>query len=191
MKNRALTAFFLSIPVLVIVGACSGQNERQTGKSAVTTEFNRAVAVLHPTEGNDVLGIVTFTKVADGVEVVADVSGLTPGKHGFHIHEFGDCGATDATSAGGHFNPLGMPHGAPTDAKRHLGDLGNLIADSLGQAHYEWTDTLLVLNGANSIIGRAVIVHAGEDDLVSQPTGNAGPRVACGVIGIAKAEGVK
>jgi Cu-Zn family superoxide dismutase len=191
MRNTALTAFFLSIPVLVLVGACSGQNERQTEKSEAGTEFKRAVAVLRPTEGNEVLGIVSFTKAANGVRVVADVSGLTPGKHGFHIHEFGDCSSTDATSAGGHFNPLGMPHGAPTDAKRHLGDLGNLIADSLGRAHYEWTDTLLVLSGPNSIIGRAVIVHAGGDDLVSQPTGNAGPRVACGVIGIAKAEGVK
>jgi Cu-Zn family superoxide dismutase len=191
MRNTVSTSFLLSIPLLILVGACSGGNERQTGESAATTQFGRAVAVLHPTEGNEVSGIVTFTKVADGVKLVADVNGLAPGRHGFHIHEYGDCSAVDATSAGGHFNPLGMPHGAPTDAKRHLGDLGNLIADSLGQAHYERTDTMLVLNGPNSIIGRAVIVHAGEDDLVSQPTGNAGPRVACGVIGVAKTEGVK
>lgn len=191
MRNMTLKAFLLSFAVLILLSGCSNVNEKRTEGSAGKTEFKRAVAELHPTEGNEVLGIVTFTRVANGVKVVADASGLTPGKHGFHIHEFGDCSAADATSAGGHFNPFDMPHGAPTDAQRHLGDLGNLTADSLGRSHYEWTDTMLVLNGPNSIIGRGVIVHGGEDDLVSQPTGNAGPRVACGVIGIAREEGTE
>lgn len=186
MKSRILAVSFFSILVFVLLSACSGGGEKQMEGSAAMTEHKMAVAVLHPTEGNDVQGVVRFTKVAGGVEVVADVSGLTPGRHGFHIHEFGDCSALDATSAGGHFNPLAMPHGAPTDEQRHLGDLGNIIADNEGQAHFEWTDRLLVLNGSNSIIGRAVIVHGGEDDLQTQPTGNAGPRVACGVIGIAR-----
>ncbi len=147
--------------------------------------ITEAVAVLHPTEGNDVSGIVTFTQVADDIQIVADVEGLSPGKHGFHIHEYGDCSAPDGTSAGGHFNPEDMPHGAPTDMERHAGDLGNLEADSEGRAHYERIDNHISFSGSHSIIGLAVVIHAGEDDFVSQPTGNAGARVACGVIGIA------
>lgn len=132
------------------------------------------------------MGMVTFTKSADSVQVVADVSGLTPGKHGFHIHEFGDCSAPDATSAGGHFNPTHKPHGAPDADEHHAGDLGNLEADSSGKAHLELTDKTLKLSGDNSVLGLAVIVHAKEDDLKSQPVGNAGGRLACGVIGVAK-----
>jgi Cu-Zn family superoxide dismutase len=149
-------------------------------------DITEAVAVLHPTEGNEAAGTVTFTKTEMGIRIVADISGLAPGKHGFHIHEFGDCRAVDATSAGGHYNPEDMPHGAPTDAQRHVGDLGNLIADDTGHAHYERTDDLMTFSGENSIIGRGVIVHSGEDDLETQPTGNSGSRVACGVIGVAK-----
>ncbi len=132
------------------------------------------------------MGTVTFTKANDTVQVVADVTGLTPGKHGFHIHEFGDCSATDATSAGGHFNPTHKPHGAPDAAERHVGDLGNLEADASGKAHLEWKDKMLKLSGQNCILGLAEIVHEKEDDLKSQPVGNAGGRVACGVIGVAK-----
>ena len=128
---------------------------------------------------------VTFTKVGDTVQVVADITGLTPGKHGFHIHEFGDCSAADASSAGGHFNPMKKPHGAPDAAERHAGDLGNLEADSTGKAHLELKDIMLKLSGENCIMGRGVIVHEKVDDW-SQPTGNAGGRVACGVIGVAK-----
>ena len=149
----------------------------------------QAVAILHPTQGNEVHGRVTFTQADSGIAIVADIEGLTPGKHGFHVHRFGDCTAPDGTSAGGHFDPDGMPHGAPSDAERHVGDLGNVTADDSGMAHYERTDDVIALSGPHSIIGRAVIVHAGEDDLVSQPTGNAGPRVACGVIGISQVSG--
>jgi Cu-Zn family superoxide dismutase len=144
-----------------------------------------AVAVLHPTEGNQVSGQVTFTKTSEGVKIVADIQGLEPGKHGFHIHEFGDCTAADATSAGGHYNPTDQPHAAPMDKKRHVGDLGNIEAKSDGSAHLELADKVLSLKGSQSIIGRAVVVHAGEDDLKSQPTGDAGGRLACGVVGYA------
>jgi Cu-Zn family superoxide dismutase len=167
---------------------CQQQQQQTTTKTTMeeeTTVMN-AVCVLHPTEGNDVSGIITFKKTTKGIKVVADVSGLNPGKHGFHVHEFGDCSASDGTSAGGHFNPENLKHGAPTDVERHVGDLGNLEADADGNAHYERTDTFIALSGPHSIIGRAIIVHAGEDDLTSQPTGAAGVRVACGVIGIAK-----
>lgn len=149
----------------------------------------RAVAVLHATASNTVEGTVTFAALdAGGVAVKATLKGLPPGTHGFHVHEFGDCTAPDATSAGGHFNPLGHPHGAPTDALRHAGDLGNIQAATDGTASLEWTDPAMKLVGPDGVVGHAVIVHANPDDLKTQPTGNAGGRVACGVIGIAKGE---
>ncbi len=153
---------------------------------ASAQEVKKAIAVLHPASGSQVMGTVTFTKTDDAVQVVADVTGLTPGQHGFHIHEFGDCSATDATSAGGHFNPTHKPHGAPDAAERHVGDLGNLEADASGKAHLEWKDKVMKLTGEDSIVGHAMIVHQKADDLKTQPTGNAGGRVACGVIGVAK-----
>ena len=149
-------------------------------------DVTKAVAVLSPTKGSNASGTVTFTKVSGGVKIVADVTGLTPGKHGFHIHEFGDCSAPDATSAGGHFNPSHKQHGAPDAAAHHAGDFGNLEANASGTAHYERVDKTLSLEGGDSIIGHGVIVHEKEDDLLTQPTGNAGARAACGAIGLAK-----
>lgn len=146
----------------------------------------KAIALLSPAKDKTVKGVVTFTQTDKGVKVYAHLEGLTPGKHGFHIHEFGDCTAADLTSAGGHFNPTQMSHGSPTDEMRHSGDLGNIVADEKGMAMLEWVDPVMQLSGPNSIIGHAVIVHAKEDDLKTQPTGNAGGREACGVIGIAK-----
>ncbi len=154
--------------------------------SAQAQSVTRAVAVLSPTKGSNVSGTVTFTQVNGGVRIVADVMGLTPGEHGFHIHEFGDCSAPDATSAGGHFNPRHMQHGAPDAAVRHAGDFGNLEANGAGKAHYDRVDKTIALNGPESIVGRGVIVHEKVDDFITQPTGNAGARVACGVIGVAK-----
>ena len=117
------------------------------------------------------------------MRVVADISGLKPGKHGLHIHEKGDCSAPDATSAGGHFNPDKKNHGAPDASEHHMGDLGNIEANAKGKAHLDRTvDFLTIAEDPNSIAGKAVIVHAQEDDLKSQPVGNAGARVACGVI---------
>ena len=154
--------------------------------SAQAQSVTRAVAVLSPTKGSNVSGTVTFTQVNGGVRIVADVTGLTPGKHGFHIHEFGDCSALDATSAGGHFNPRHIQHGGPDASMRHAGDFGNLEANAAGTAHYDRVDKTISLNGAESIVGHGVIVHEKVDDFVTQPTGNAGARVACGVIGVAK-----
>ena len=149
-------------------------------------EPTKAIAVLHPTAGNTVTGLVTFTKSGQEIKVVADITGLTPGKHGFHVHEFGDCSSSDGNSAGGHFNPGHKDHGAPDASDRHAGDLGNVEADTSGKAHLEWSDKVMKLSGADSIIGRSVIVHEKEDDLKTQPTGNSGGRLACGVIGVAK-----
>ena len=122
--------------------------------------------------------------VDDGILVSAEVGGLSEGLHGFHIHETGDCSAPDALSAGGHYNPADAPHGAPEapGAERHVGDLGNLEAGADGRARYERVDSVLTLSGPTSIVGKAVIVHAGQDDFTTQPTGDAGPRLACGVI---------
>ena len=141
-----------------------------------------AMARLNPTQGNNVRGTVDFYEQGHGVRVVAHITGLTPGQHGFHIHEKGDCSAPDATSAGGHFNPTGAKHGGPDDAQRHAGDFGNITADASGTAHYERVDMHITFDGPNSILGRGVIVHAIADDLTGQPAGNAGARVACGVI---------
>jgi superoxide dismutase, Cu-Zn family len=145
----------------------------------------KAITILNPTQNNKVTGTVTFSKTETGVKVVADIKGLTPGSHGFHIHQFGDCSAPNADSAGGHFNPQGKKHGAPENLERHAGDLGNLMADSSGRAYLERIDAIISLSGPDSIIGRGIIVHEASDDLTTQPTGNAGGRIACGVIGIA------
>lgn len=141
-----------------------------------------ASVVLEPTQGSQVRGTVAFTPAPGGVRVVADITGLTPGAHGFHVHDKGDCSAPDATSAGGHFNPGNAPHGAPDAEKHHAGDLGNITAGEDGKAHLDQVFPFLSLAGPESIVGRGFIVHGGKDDLTTQPTGNAGARVACGVI---------
>ncbi len=168
--------------------ACSG-NTNQTaqqngaGQNGENTGIT-AQADLEPTAGNEAQGVVTFTETPEGVRIVANLRGLPPGRHGFHVHEFGDCSAPDAESAGGHFNPTNQPHGAPADIQRHDGDLGNIDAGPDGTAHFEWVDPVMELTGENSIVGRSVIVHAAPDDLTSQPSGNAGARLACGTIRI-------
>src|SRR3979411_463580 len=143
-----------------------------------------ALANLEPTTGNSARGTVTFTQDGDEVRVRANVSGLKPGaEHGFHIHEKGDCSSGDGMSAGGHFNPLGKPHAHPSTPDRHAGDLFALKADDYGNATLSTQlDVITVTEGPTGIIGRGLIVHAQPDDYNTQPTGNAGARVACGVI---------
>jgi Cu-Zn family superoxide dismutase len=145
------------------------------------------VAVMHSTEGSSAQGVITFTQTPQGVRVVADITGLSPnGRHAIHVHQYGDARAADGTSAGGHYNPEGHDHGLPEQTHRHAGDLGNLIADYNGTAHYEITVDNITLDGEhNPIIGRGVIIHAKADD-GGQPVGNAGARIAIGVIGVAK-----
>lgn len=183
MKANTLWILITLLVPLALFG-CAQEQESDVPAVQAEAVLNDVSATLAPVGESGVSGVVQFQKTDDGVRVTADVTGLTPGKHGFHIHEFGNCTAPDASSAGGHYNPTGSRHGAPGDAERHMGDLGNLVADSTGAAYYERVDSMLELSGDHSIVGRAVVVHAGEDDLTSQPTGDAGGRVACGVIGI-------
>jgi Cu-Zn family superoxide dismutase len=144
----------------------------------------RATAQLQPTKGNKAFGEATFEQVGDKVRVVVFVQGLKPGEeHGLHIHEAGDCSSGDGMSAKGHFNPLGKPHGHHGGAERHSGDLPALKANKEGRANIQVDlDLITVTPGPASIIGRGLIVHADPDDYKTQPTGNAGARIACGVI---------
>lgn len=168
---------FLKIAVLplaaAVLAACAGGGAGGAG----------AQAILKPTQGNMAAGTVAFHPSGAGVRVVARVSGLTPGAHGFHIHDKGDCSAPDGTSAGGHFNPMGKPHGNPAHADHHVGDLPQLVADASGNATLDVVlEGPVIGQGGAGIIGRAVIIHASADDFTTQPTGNSGARVACGVI---------
>lgn len=195
-QRRTVLNLLIAAAMLFSVQSCTYSPKQDQGNDSSTqpetnvvdpeVTVSKAVCVLHPTEGNDVHGLVTFTRTGSDIRIVADVEGLTPGEHGFHIHQWGDCSNLDGTSAGGHFNPESTNHGGPSDAERHVGDLGNITAGEDGTAHLELTDSMIDFSGKHNIIGRAIIVHAGEDDLTSQPTGAAGARVACGVIGIAE-----
>lgn len=161
--------------------------DSRDGRTMKGPAVSDAVCLLRPTQGSSASGEVRFHKVDRGVRVSGRVEGLSPGAHGFHVHQYGDLRSSDGTSAGGHFNPENMPHGHPDDAKRHVGDLGNIEADANGVATIDMVDDTLVLNGPHSILGRGLVVHAGEDKF-TQPTGDAGGRVAVGVIGVANTE---
>ena len=143
----------------------------------------KARAALQPKSGSGVSGEVSFEEKSGGVLVRLNLAGAPAGAHGFHIHEKGDCSSADGLSAGGHFNPLKTPHGGPGDVKRHAGDLGNVTADASGAVKRESLFAGFTLGwGPTSALGKAVVLHAKADDLKSQPTGDAGGRIACGVI---------
>lgn len=154
--------------------------------TAASEDGAKATATVASASGSNVAGEVTFTSSGDTVTIEAKFTGLTPGEHGFHVHETGDCSAPDATSAGGHFNPTDVPHGAPGSEPHHVGDLGNITANDEGVAEMKTevptSHLSLDSSAANNIVGKAVVVHGNADDLKSQPAGDAGPRVGCGVI---------
>ncbi len=184
---RTMFALCLAVAVAVVLSQTVSTNAADDTQKAdyVVWKVTKAICVVQPLGESKVQGKVTFTQLEGGVEIVAELTGFAPGEHGFHVHEFGDCSMMDGTCAGGHFNPTGAPHGGPDSDKRHVGDLGNIKADASGKATYKRVDKLIALNGPNSIIGRSIIVHAKADDLKTQPSGDAGARVGCGVIGIA------
>jgi Cu-Zn family superoxide dismutase len=179
VMNRIAAGGWVLVVSAITVGAV-GQGRSQ---EAVTPQ--RAVAVLHPTMGSSVTGTITFVTREGYTEISGEIRGLTPGLHGFHVHEYGDISSTDGSSAGAHFNPTNMPHGDHVAEKRHVGDLGNIRADAGGRATLQMRDRLITLHGPHSIVGRALVVHAKADDLKSQPSGDAGGRVAYGVVGVA------
>jgi Cu-Zn family superoxide dismutase len=192
MKAPAIWTARVGIPLFLFVAGCTppdnatrspAEPPSSTSPKASARESTPiASAELAPASGSNVRGIVNFIQDKDKVRVEATITGLTPGKHGFHIHEKGDCSAPDASSAGGHFNPTGMPHAGPGEHQRHVGDFGNVEADASGQAKYAQSFSDLKFDGDASIIGKGVIVHEKADDLKTQPSGDAGGRVACGVI---------
>jgi len=159
--------------------SCAAQAAMPAAPAAGPTA---AHAVLQPAAPGVGAGEVTFEAMGDGVMVHVVVAGLAPGsKHGFHVHDKGVCTAPDFTSAGGHFNPSNHPHGGP-EAERHAGDMPNLVADDKGSVDLRVMLHGTELGGAMGVIGHAVVLHAGEDDYKTQPTGNSGARLACGVI---------
>ena len=152
---------------------------------AATGTATRAIANLSSASGSLVSGRVELQQVAEGVRVTGIVGGLVRnGAHGLQVHERGNCSAVDASSAGAHFNPAGKPHGKVDAKDHHAGDMNNLVADRNGVAQVSVHAAGVSLGGGsrNDIAGRAVIVHAAPDDYASQPAGNAGARVACGII---------
>lgn len=154
------------------------------GCSMFETQGPRAVAKLEAGPGQKVWGSVSFVEMGDGVLVRADVRGLRPnGQYGFHVHEKGDCTAADFMSSGGHFNPAGKAHAHFKTPERHAGDMPSLQSDAEGNTNYSFETTLITVRpGPNSVVGKAVVIHANPDDYASQPAGNSGPRIACGLI---------
>ena len=127
-------------------------------------------------------GIVYFKSLNQGTKFNVYIENILPGYHGFHIHEFGDCTAKDLSSAGRTYNPDNHPHAGPYDSPRQVGDLGNIVAKLNGWAYYDRIDLAISLDGPESIVGKSVIIHRYRDDFVSQPEGNVGEGIACGII---------
>lgn len=165
--------FIALSPLFLWLAACAGGGESGA----------KAEALIKPTQGNVVSGTVSFQQRGTELRVNATLAGLAPGAHGFHIHEKGDCSAADGSSAGGHFNPHGKTHGHPGQGEHHAGDMPQLMADASGRASLTVDlASLSVGAGLGNVVGRSVVVHAGPDDFKSQPAGNSGARVGCGVI---------
>lgn len=201
MVRKQLVSAVAVMSLLALAGCKKDQNnevgENGSGQPINTTApapepeqapaSETATATLVGGPGDtDFKGTVTFTPEGDGVRVVAHLEGVDQaGQHGFHVHETGECthgeGSKHFTSAGGHFNPTGAEHACPPTEPRHAGDLGNIEVTN-GNGHAEITTTLLSLSGANSVVGKAIILHAKADDCKTQPTGDAGDRLACGVV---------
>ncbi len=154
-------------------------------EKAEAGDVSKAVAELLPTKGGSVRGRVVFTKDGSGMHVHAEIHGLTPGEHGFHIHEYG-VWSEDGMASGGHYNPTKQEHAGLENKKRHVGDMGNITANANGNATIDLDDSHMALHGTTSILGRGVVVHEKADDLKTQPSGNAGGRLAVGVVGVAK-----
>ncbi|WP_295842184.1 superoxide dismutase family protein [uncultured Xanthomonas sp.] len=181
----------LAASALLMLAACSSAPPKapppppKAPPLASAGTVQQAQAVLAPASGSLVSGKLSLVAAPGGVRITGTLGGLQPNhSFAFHVHERGDCSAADASSAGGHFNPLGAPHGRAGSGPHHAGDMDNLNANADGTAQIDVLLHGVVLGGgaANDIVGRALVAHADPDDYRSQPAGNAGARVACGVI---------
>ena len=194
---RRIHPLLLVLPL--VLAACAGDEHPDTTPAGTAAQADSvadlaeavgpaATASIQPLGDSGVSGTVTFSPAEGGVQVTYAIDGLAAGRHGFHVHENGDCGpgpdGTPGGAAGGHFAPMGSPHGAETApaGQRHVGDFGNVEAGADGRAAGTFVDPVVALDGERSIIGKAVVVHAGEDDLATQPSGDSGDRVGCGVV---------
>jgi Cu-Zn family superoxide dismutase len=204
MKNLLNTSMYTSVAMISMCVACAHQSKTSTETAAPaaspssavsapapltsdpTSSADRSVSiaqsVLKPGKNQKIRGILHFTQNGDKLKVDGMLENLKPGKHGLHIHEVGDCSAPDFASAGGHFNPTHSTHGSSDSSERHAGDLGNVRADRKGRAKVSVEVTGLSMSGPNSILNRAIVVHSGDDDFKTQPSGNSGDRIACGRI---------
>lgn len=179
------SAAALALCGLIGMGSSALGQHADDKAHAAAAPITKAVATMVPTKDSKVQGHVTFTEHGGKIKVEGVITGLTPGKHGFHVHEFG-AWSEDGMASGGHFNPTQEPHADRDAPMRHVGDLGNVTADENGKATIDLEDALLKFHGPASIIGRGLVVHAKADDLKTQPSGDAGGRLAVGVIGVAK-----
>ena len=174
------------------VGTTGDHAQKAGGDGMKMAGPKKAICVIQPLTGSKdqpkVSGVVIFTQRGDVIEITGKITGLTPGLHGFHVHEYGDMTDDKGMSTGAHFDPDKTKHGGPDSKERHVGDLGNIKANDKGVADIDMMDKMLSLHGAHSIIGRGLIVHAKADDLKTQPSGDAGGRVGGGVIGVAKGD---
>ena len=193
------TILGLAIAATVLLAACSKEqpagapSEREAtaaapaGKATPAEPAAEGAAQIAPTQGNTVTGSVALSTSSEGVHITGTVQGLKPNaEFGFHVHEKGDCSAPDGSSAGGHFNPTSAEHGNPTSGTHHhAGDMLNIKSNGEGVAQVDTTAAGTTLHGeaATDIMGKAIVVHEGPDDYTTQPSGNSGKRVACGVIG--------
>lgn len=186
--SSALVLFTLTAPVLAedhsAHHGASPQGDHHAEHHAAMMKL-KAKAVMMPTKDQSATGWLLFENKDGKMHVWGEFSGLTPGNHGIHIHQYGDCSAADGSSAGGHFAALSTQvHAGPNDANHHTGDMGNLIADAQGKAKFDATFEAMGFMGPMSILGRGLIVHEKTDDFKTQPAGDAGKRIACGVIGV-------
>jgi len=195
---KTLTPILLVASVIALSACSSSAPTKSTAPAAATSTpaapaaqstAKSAMVNLASASGSLVSGKLTIVPMGNGVHLTGEIGGLSPGStHAIHIHEKGDCSAADASSAGGHFNPSAQPHGKVGSGAHHGGDMDNLVANAEGVAQVNAHAEGVTLGGgaANDVAGKAVIVHAAADDYRTQPTGNAGGRVACGVITVTR-----
>ncbi len=187
MKNN-LSIFGIKVSFLLLIGipialtSCERMQNQVTMPS--TPSAKQASATIGPTSDNSVTGMAVFTQNGDQITLTIEIQNASPGIHAVHIHENGDCSAPDGTSAGGHWNPTDVAHGKWGEGEFHLGDIGNITVGEDGTGSIELTTDLWEIGTGSDIdvVGKGIIVHADADDFISQPSGNAGARIGCGVI---------